>query len=75
MKDIKDLERFCMEEYLRSLPMCSPISDHILEKGSATLSLQGNVLKVIENRGANHFNPYLFDKKHLSEQLCLYKII
>ena len=43
---------------LRSLPMC-------LEKGSVTLSSQGEVLKSIENKGANHFNPYRFAGKNI----------
>jgi hypothetical protein len=45
MKDIKDLEGFCMEEWSKIPPNVFSISSNILEMGSVSLSSQGEVSK------------------------------
>ena len=63
MKDIKDLERFCMEEWSTIPPnVFSNLINNFRKRLSAIILAKGGC-QSIEHQGANNIDPYLFEKK------------
>jgi hypothetical protein len=59
MEDIKDLERFCMEEWSEIPPnVVSNLIKHFRKRLSVVTLSRGGCWST-ENRRANHFKPHL----------------